>query len=84
MQVFLFQSQKDTDVAGFTTHKDGDNLPIEFAPWKQLGSSVMQVGMSLAGVIGGSDAVLDGIRNNGYYLARSEVKIQKLTMPRYR
>jgi hypothetical protein len=78
MQVFIFHSEKDSDVAGFTAQRDGSNLPAEFAPWKPLGGSVMQVGDNIVGVTDNANAVLDGIKRDGFYLGRSEVRITRI------
>lgn len=78
MQVFIFQSGKDSDVAGFTAQRDGGNLPADFAPWKPLGGSVMQIGDSIAGVTDNAGAVLGGIRRDGFYLGRTEVRVMRI------
>jgi hypothetical protein len=33
MQLYLFWSEMDTGVFGFTFNSEGGNLPIEFGPW---------------------------------------------------
>jgi hypothetical protein len=79
MQVFVFRSQKDGNVGGFTPQRDGHNLPVEFAPWEALGGRTMDVGDHIAGVQGGASAILDGITEDGFYLVRSEVRVTSST-----
>ena len=81
MQVFIFQSEKDTDVSAFTSEKDGANLPAEFAPWKPRGTSVIQTGKSLIGVVGGTDVVMGGIEKDGYCLLRTAINIERRVVP---
>jgi hypothetical protein len=69
MQLFIFQSETDGDVAAFTPQSDGGNLPIELAPWKSLG------GPAIAVVKDGSDIILEGIKQDGFFLARGEVRV---------
>ena len=83
MQVFIFLSQKDADVVGFTGQRYGSNLPAEFAPWNPLDNSAMQLGTPLAGITDGSNAVLQGIQQDGFYLARSGVRVTRSTSPRF-
>ena len=71
MAVFIFRSQTQTDIFGFTEDAKGSNLPSQFAPWISAGGGqAMPTGQGIAGV-GGTDAVLAGIKGDGYYLARS-------------
>ena len=43
--VFLFFSQVDRDLLGFTADKTGSNLPPEYAPWKHaLGGAAIPLG----------------------------------------
>jgi hypothetical protein len=72
MQVFVFRSQIDARVVGFTTRRGAGNLPAEFAPWLLLERVSMLPGMPVAGVRGGSDEVIEAIRRDGFFLARSE------------
>jgi hypothetical protein len=65
MQVFVFQSERDADVAGFTVQRDGGNLPSDFAPWRFKHSLDVYGDGSLAPETGGADAVLAGIRADG-------------------
>jgi hypothetical protein len=72
MQIFLFQSEIDNDLAGFTEEEDGGNLPSDYAPWKLIGGRAVQIGSNLSGVSGGGDALLAAIQRDGFFLARSE------------
>ena len=80
MQTFTFKSEADHTVVGFTSHRDGGNLPAEFAPWKLMAEEVMQPGGHIAGVNGGTTAVLAGLNREGYFLSHAKVQV-KLTSP---
>jgi hypothetical protein len=71
MQVFTFRSERDGEVTGFTDQRFGGNLPSTFSPWKPIGPLDVQNGDALAGVPGGGNAVLGGIRRTGFFLSRS-------------
>ena len=73
MRVFIFRSERDSEVCGFTADRYGGNLPSTFAPWKALGPREMQSDDPLEKVLGGANAVLNGIRRNGFFLSRSYV-----------
>jgi hypothetical protein len=45
MQVFIFSSQIDTSVVGFTTRRGGGNLPVVYAP-SSVGNMMMTAGAS--------------------------------------
>lgn len=70
MQVFVFQSEKDKDIVGFSDDPAGGNLPAEFAPWQPIGNIALQVGGGVAG-IGAADAVMASIERDGFLVARS-------------
>lgn len=70
MQVFIFCSQIDTSVVGFTTRRGGGNLPVAYAPWELLDRVAMLPGAPIVGVSGGSDPVLAGIQRDGFFLSR--------------
>jgi hypothetical protein len=70
MQVFIFRSQIDTGVVGFTTRRGGGNLPVVYAPWELIDRVAMLPGAPIVGVSGGSDAVLAGIERNGWFLSK--------------
>ena len=70
MQVFLFQSLTDAGIVAFTSRCDGTNLPMEFSPWESRGRSTLRIGVDIASVENRADAVLNGIRKSGYFLAR--------------
>lgn len=68
MQVFIFRSKINPGMVGFTTRRGGGNLPAEYAPWEPLDRVSMLPGAPVAGVSGGSDAVLAGIQRDGFFL----------------
>lgn len=71
MQVFVFGSARDDDVSAFSKEKDGRNLPADFSPWLLLGSGIIERWDTLAGVIGGGAAALEGITRDGFFLTRA-------------
>jgi hypothetical protein len=73
MQVFVFRSRKDDFIVGFTTRRGGGNLPEEFAPWALLNKMAMMPNTDVAGVSVGSDAILAGIQQDGFVVARSKI-----------
>jgi len=72
MQVFIFHSKIDTSMVGFSRRRSGGNLPAAYAPWELIDRVAMLPGAPVAGVSGGSDAVLAGIQRDGFFLSRSE------------
>jgi hypothetical protein len=77
MQVFIYRSEKYRDVFGFTPDKGGENLPADFGPWKAEGHAAMHAGAPVAGVSGGTDVVLEGIKTEGFYLARMTTNVTR-------
>jgi hypothetical protein len=77
MKLTLYRSTKEPDVFGFTADPTGNNLPDEFSPWQKAGEgspAQNYAGDSLGG-IASSDPVLKAVEHDGFYLARSGVKI---------
>jgi hypothetical protein len=70
MQVFIFQSSKDSDIFGFTTDHTGANLPSQFGPWNSIGGHALPAGTGIAGVAG-SDVIANALMTHGYYVGRS-------------
>jgi hypothetical protein len=68
MQTYLFNSQKEPSVFGFTNDRTGANLPTEHAPWYSLGGRHVHVGTHIQGV-GSADELLKTIAAKGYYIA---------------
>jgi hypothetical protein len=75
MRVFIFRSEKDNAIIGFTDQLDGGNLPADLGPWSALGGQAIQTGDAMTGISGAANAVLDGIKRDGFFLARSEGRI---------
>jgi hypothetical protein len=72
MPIFLFWSQTDTDIFGFTTEPEGGNLPAEFAPWSKNGQgAALYLGagedLTAAGV---ANPVVRAIQRDGFYVGR--------------
>lgn len=62
MQIYLFRSEKDPQVSGFTSDETGANLPNEFAPWHPIG------GGTALSTGAGADPVSVEVRERGFYL----------------
>ena len=84
MQIFVFGSNADANVAAFTEDRDGGNLPSDFAPWQALGGSLIQAGGGFGGVSESADAVFEAIARDGYFLARSEDQLADRPAPHRR
>jgi hypothetical protein len=82
MQVFIFQSGKGHDIAGFTAECDGKNLPPELSPWEPLGDSAIHTGDPIAGLPGGANAVLTGIDRQGFYVGRTFARLGRFPFAR--
>jgi hypothetical protein len=77
MHVFTFRSPTSPGMIGFTTMRTGANLPEELGPWLLVGQGSMHTGDSVTGVYRGADTVLAGIKRDGFYIARAEVRIRQ-------
>jgi hypothetical protein len=74
MHVFTFQSRTYSDITGFTTQRTGSNLPDEFGPWVLVSQGAIHAGDPVAGVYRGAVTVLSGIKRDGFYIARADVR----------
>jgi hypothetical protein len=69
MQIYLFWSDHDREVFGFTFDPEGTNLPFEFAPWSKNDNGAALYAGPSDGVA--FNAVISAVRRDGFYLARS-------------
>jgi hypothetical protein len=73
MQIYLFWSETDSEVFGFTANIEGENLPAGFAPWSKSG----QGGALYLGpaedltALSVSNSVIRAVQRDGFYLGRS-------------
>jgi hypothetical protein len=68
--IYLFWSQADVEVFGFTADVDGQNLPAEFAPWERNGDGAcLYAGPGESLPV--SDPVRLAIQSEGFYLCRN-------------
>jgi hypothetical protein len=81
MLLHLFTSGADPEVFAFTADPTGTNLPTELKPWQKSGSALNVRSGEAIGPAGSSAAIIDGVRTDGYYLARGGVKITRAIMP---
>lgn len=76
-----FQVAEGCEIYGFTTERNGGNLPAEYGPWTPKGGHTLQAGDGIAG-IASAEAVMEGIKRNGFLVARSgEVNVTHFPIP---
>ena len=68
MQVFVFQSETDRGIYGFTIERDGGNLPARFRPWRSCGNQAVPISGTPAG--SGNGVLMQHLQAEGYYLTR--------------
>ena len=76
MHVFTFRSRVRPEMTGFTTRRNGANLPEELGPWVLVSQGAMHGGDLVTGVYRVADAVLAGVDRDGFYIARAEVRVR--------
>jgi hypothetical protein len=81
MQLFLFQSQRDTGVKALTRQKDGRNLPPDFQPPQYLDEIDVMPDTKIMGVSDGCNAVLAGIQRDGFFLVRPNITVPRSNYP---
>ena len=70
-QVFIFCSEQNPRLFGFTRLGTGSNLPHGYGPWQPSSRGAMQGAVNGAeGSI--SSTVLSAINDRGFYLSRSD------------
>jgi hypothetical protein len=70
MMINLFQSEVDLEVFGFTRNATGENLPVQFAPWRKVskgGSLYLGTG-EFSAQLGSADPVIRAVQSEGFYL----------------
>ena len=77
MHVFTFRSETEPGMIGFTTRRTGANLPEDFDPWVIVSQGALHAGDPVTGVYRGADTVLVGIKRDGFYIARAEVRTRQ-------
>ena len=77
MHVFTFRSHAQPETTGFTTRRTGANLPDELGPWILVNQGAMHAGEPVTGVYRGADAILAGIKREGFYVARVKVRARQ-------
>jgi hypothetical protein len=69
VKLYLFWSESDKAVFGFTAEPMGGNLPPEFAPWtKNAGGEAVYTDQDEHPVV---NAVVLAVQRDGFYLGRS-------------
>jgi hypothetical protein len=69
MEIYLFWSEWDAEVFGFTSDPKGENLPADLAPWSRNGGG--QAIYSRPDENQAPNTVVEAIRRDGFYLARN-------------
>jgi hypothetical protein len=62
MRIYVYVSQQDPELIGFTFGEAGANLPDEFGPWHQEELP----GVVVIGV--GDDPITEAVRRDGYII----------------
>jgi hypothetical protein len=75
MRIYLFKSEVDAEVFGFTIDETGANLPDRFAPWRSFGDLITSSSKPLLGI--GLTATAT-IKRDGFYLARSGLVVSRI------
>lgn len=72
MVVFIFWSEADLSVFGFTSDPTGANLPSELAPWTKNGTGVaLCTEAESIPTYASANPVLLKVDRDGFYLART-------------
>jgi hypothetical protein len=81
MKLYLFWSDLDIGVFGFTEDAGGENLPAEFAPWSKNGSGeAIFRGSADEPVAGGFvNPILRAVDRDGVYLGRLNARSRLCT-----
>jgi hypothetical protein len=62
MRIYVYVSQQDPELIGFTADRAGANLPDKLRPWHQ--EELSGVVIVVIGV--GDDPITEAVRHNGY------------------
>jgi hypothetical protein len=83
MPIYLFWSQKDVKVFGFTADARGTNLPAALAPWERNGDGTpIYTGPNESlDDLSASNKIVRAVQCDGFYLARSEAEAGRLSRP---
>jgi hypothetical protein len=63
MRIYVFVSNKDPDVLGFTSEGTGANLPGAYGPWRE------EVVSGFCVVATDGDPISDAVRRDGFYIS---------------
>jgi len=62
-RIYVFASDRDPDVVGFTSDKTGDNLPDEHGPWRE------EVEPGIVVIDTDDDPIAQAVRRDGFYVS---------------
>jgi hypothetical protein len=80
MPIFIFWSEADKAVFGFTADTTGDNLPANLAPWSRNGTGEPIAGegtMALAA----ANPVIQAVERDGFYIGRAAATVTRAKWP---
>ena len=72
MRVHVFESTIEPNLYGFTSDRDGNNLPLERGEWKYLKTIDMAVGGTHQWGAS-TEKALEAIENDGFYLTTGQI-----------
>jgi hypothetical protein len=61
-RIYVFVSDKDLDVIGFTSEETGSNLPAAYNPWRE------EVESGIFVIETDYDPISEAVRRNGFYI----------------
>ena len=68
MQIYLFWSECDLGVFGFTSDRTGANLPVEFMPWSKNGDGKALYGPEEG--VNTANVIIEAVQRDGFRLGR--------------
>jgi hypothetical protein len=80
MDLALFRSTKELAIAALTVDPTGQNLPVEYGPWKKSGNAVGIAGGERLAGFGPSSDVTEAVRRDGFYLGRPGPSVAHFTI----
>jgi hypothetical protein len=83
MRVHVFENAIEPDLYGFSSDRDGNNLPPERGQWKYFKTIDMAVGKTPRWGVS-SEKALEAIEKDGFYLTTGQIRLEGGLMPRGR
>ena len=82
MAIFIFWSEADTAVFGFTSDPEGRNLPVDLRPWSKNGdgTALHRGGESLT-ALAGANPIIGTVEREGFYIGRTDAVVTRAKWP---